>query len=413
MNNKFLQRALPNNILTVSRSLKEDLEALKFRDMSGKSIPSAGSGGLTVAIASVTTSNVTGVEDTHHILNLSGLTANRDFNLPTPSAAGVRCKVSISTGNNSYSLIVKANGTEIERLFITNESVEYTATGTGAGDWQLSQDNTISCLAVMERSTAQTITSGTTQKVQLNSAPINVGGLADVVTNFRATIRRNGNYDIGIYAMLFNIDDAERVLISLRINGVEVDVGVSFSPAENKNLTAQMVKKYALTAGQTVEMYIFHDEGGNLDTNTTYKPQMWVEEISGAAGAGSSGSVVSPAATEIEVNLGSTWIWRGRFTITDAAISASKKVLVWLAPGPYTGKGTQADEMEFTPIEITGVVAGLGSAVVTWETKPIYAQVPVVANGARNTNSRFDPQYTPTRINRVRGNVKFYYQILN
>lgn len=412
MADKFLQRAVPDNVLLVTRKLTEDVNLLKYREKaSGASVSGdGGSGGLSVSTATVS-SDVTGVEDTHHILNLTSMTANQNFNFPTPSYVGARCKVSISAGNNTYALILKVNGTETTRLFITNETIEYTAYGTGAADWQLSQNNTIACLAVLERTTAQAIASGVfTEKVQFNSAVANIGGMADIVTNFEAKIRRNGFYDIGAYAAINNIDDTEVLQVHIYIDGVIADFGGDLSPAVNKFLTSQVVKKYYLTAGQTVRMYIYHNEGASQNTDTTYKPQLWVEEVAGTAGV--SGGA-APTATLVEVNLGSAWVWRGRFTITDAAITAAKKVLVWLAPGPYTGKGTRTDEMELTPIEIIGVVPGSGSAVVTWETKLLYANTPIIANGGRVTNTDMDREYYPKRINKVRGNVKFYYQILS
>lgn len=141
--------------------------------------------------------------------------------------------------------------------------------------------------------------------------------------------------------------------------------------------------------------------------------------IQGIPGGGGGGG----SATTIEVNLSAIATWRGRFTITDASITATSKVLVWQAPGPYTGKGTRADEAELQPVNVIMTTSATGSAQVTWETPPIYTRYmePIsqfLQTGATNIVSNpKDPQsYSrgyAKRIGKVRGNVKFSYMILS
>jgi hypothetical protein len=97
----------------------------------------------------------------------------------------------------------------------------------------------------------------------------------------------------------------------------------------------------------------------------------------GAAGAGGT-------ATTVEKNLSATAVNQGNFTITDAAIQATDKVLVTQAPGPYTSKGTLADESTMDQIVCVAVPAA-GSAKVYWT---------AVSRG----------------VGFVRGNFKFTYQ---
>jgi len=124
------------------------------------------------------------------------------------------------------------------------------------------------------------------------------------------------------------------------------------------------------------------------------------------------------SATTIEQNLGSTPVLRGSFTITDAAIGASSKVLAWQAPGPYTGKGTRADEAEMQPVRVIAVTPAAGSAVVYWRSAEGFT--------GNNHGSRFlarpvtgvlvgqdSGTWRPSKvIGRVRGNVKFSYMVL-
>jgi hypothetical protein len=114
--------------------------------------------------------------------------------------------------------------------------------------------------------------------------------------------------------------------------------------------------------------------------------------------------------TLVEVDLGTNWIWDGKFTITDAAITATTIVQVWQAPGPYTGKGTSTDQATVEPINILAVIPGTGSAVVHWETPPIVTETPLLTRGTGATAMR-DRQDVARRLNKVRGNVKFYYTI--
>jgi len=131
-----------------------------------------------------------------------------------------------------------------------------------------------------------------------------------------------------------------------------------------------------------------------------------------------------PAATTVEVNLGAApeAVWRGKFTITDGSITSSSKVFVWQAPGPYTGKGTRADEAELAPIKIDATEPATGSCVVKWRSvqalRPNYTQ--------RVLADAFDPatlgpgmrrlavpasQDGVAVVGKVRGNVKFSYLV--
>jgi len=268
-----------------------DTTSSRWRLVGGGSSSSSG-GGLTVSIASVTTSNVTGVEDTHHILDVSGMTANRDFNLPTPSAAGKRVRVTLSTGDATYALIVKVNSVEVMRLFITNETLEFVSTGTGAGNWQLSDDGSIACMGIMERQTAQSINSGADTKIQTATIITNIGDVCDNATNYRVTVRRAGIYTLKAYTALAGaIDDQEGITAQIWINGVVnryVQTFVSAAAADRQG-TAEVVFEKSLAVGDYVELYVFHNEGAAVNTNTTTYPQLSVVELGKRGGSGTSG----------------------------------------------------------------------------------------------------------------------------
>lgn len=85
----------------------------------------------------------------------------------------------------------------------------------------------------------------------------------------------------------------------------------------------------------------------------------------------------------VEKNLGSTPTSSGSFTITGSNFLAGRPILIKQAAGPYTGKGTLADEAEMDSIAATGYVVDSTHVKVFWGSNP--------------------------RGNRVRDNVKFNY----
>jgi hypothetical protein len=128
------------------------------------------------------------------------------------------------------------------------------------------------------------------------------------------------------------------------------------------------------------------------------------------------------SATTIEQNLGATPIFSGKFTITDAAISGTSKILAWQAPGPYTGKGTRADEVELSPIQVLAVEPGAGQATLYWQTPPIIGGIQLSLTGGdfgkANTSVGIAGQLSENDIvinrrrNLVKGNIKFNYMVL-
>ncbi len=153
-----------------------------------------------------------------------------------------------------------------------------------------------------------------------------------------------------------------------------------------------------------------------LDAEEPNEPLMIPGPIGPQGPAGGGGG----SATTVEVNLGATANWQGKFTITDAAITAIKKVLISQAPGPYTGKGTLADEAEMDPIWCVAS-PGAGSAVVYWRTMAGITMQPQQVRGLQpvtgvntqhgNRNQSIS-RFAPVVLGRVKGNVKFTYMVM-
>jgi hypothetical protein len=164
--------------------------------------------GLNQIKAAVTGSNVTGVVGTLHILDLSGLTADRDFVLPAACAVGDRIGVMVEVGDADYELLLKPDGVdtinggsagaEWSRVFITGEVVIFRCV-TANSAWIVEYDGRIPCQMSFDLSTNE---SGT-KNAGTYYAPTSVNGVWTVVKNIgncgdsatsRFNVRRDGSY---------------------------------------------------------------------------------------------------------------------------------------------------------------------------------------------------------------------------
>lgn len=158
--------------------------------------------------ASPTVAGVTGVVGTLHLLDISGLTASRNFTLPATAAVGDRVGVYLTTGDASFELILigdtgdTINGgsaaTEWSRLFITNECVIFRCI-TANSAWIVEYDGRIPQAGLLRLSTSPTNTESAATFVYATAtsgawtADVNVGSCCDVATD-KITARRAGNY---------------------------------------------------------------------------------------------------------------------------------------------------------------------------------------------------------------------------
>lgn len=135
----------------------------------------------------------------------------------------------------------------------------------------------------------------------------------------------------------------------------------------------------------------------------------------GPAGGGGGGS-----ATIVEVDLGSTPKSEGKFTVTDTTITTTSKISIWQSYGPYTGKGTLADEAAMDRIHCVAVPAA-GSAIVYWRSDVGHAFTPIVMGREvrQFVNDIIDPVnqnayglgLRAVILGKVKGNFKFAYSV--
>ncbi len=171
----------------------------------------AGGSSLTYSAQTITTGNPTVAVNQIHYLDVSGMTADRDFILPATAAVGdvVICILSTDAPGpgTPYELTLKnAAGDTIDgtdhsstpwsKLFIKAETVVFRCTVANTA-WLVEVDGRIKCLAHLVRSTAQTTFSGSGawDQFELNSAVLDNGKCADVTTAWQWKARRTGSVE--------------------------------------------------------------------------------------------------------------------------------------------------------------------------------------------------------------------------
>lgn len=238
---------------------------------------------LSISSASVTTGNVTGIEGTLHILDVSGMTANRDFNLPTPSAAGVRCGVRLSVGDATYALLIKINSVEWSRIFITGEIVIFVATGTGAADWAIETDGRIPSSAMIKNTSGgQTINNGTSTVVTLDEVHFDNASLANTASNL-INARRTNKYLVFGYARYDGTSAAiPRCNAYIRENVGGGVLSLSEFYAGSSTYPAIPISAFvALSAGDQIRLEVYQNSGASqsLLTSSTDFPYVAFVEV--------------------------------------------------------------------------------------------------------------------------------------
>lgn len=254
--------------------LSYDTSAGTVKKVKGENV---GGVGLTNSVASVTTSNVTGVVGTRHILNVSGLTANRNFVVPA-GADGDQIELVISTGDDTYHLIVigdtgiTINGgsaaTEWDRTQAKNDHVLLVATSTT--NWQtVGYFESREMLPSFEanQTTAHAVANITNTAVICNNETKDTGGYYDT-SNGKFTPLVAGTYLFHGTAAINNIADGKEVWVGFRKNGTIVRwIGIANASFANADPGAGGAQCFYLDGvDDYAELIIWHNHGSSLNT---------------------------------------------------------------------------------------------------------------------------------------------------
>ena len=232
-----------------------------------------GWGRLPSSSQSPTTSNPTVTINSQHFINLSGLTANRNFVLPA-GAVGDVITISITEGDADYAMLligasgISINGgsaaTEWSRLFITGESVTFVANSTT--NWQVLEDGRIPSVVRMYYSGAAiSIPNGVDTQAVLNIKPYDNASMGNTST-YNVTIRRTNKYILtGGYG--YNT-------VGVNVARINTWIGTAtFFPTANEvsALSTSLpliscVTTVSLNVNAVVGLWTFQLSGGSLNT---------------------------------------------------------------------------------------------------------------------------------------------------
>jgi hypothetical protein len=257
-------------------------------------ITASGGDALTNENISPTTANPTVTVNKRYFATIAGLTANRDFVLPTP-AVGNQIELSIVDGDDTYALIIKGasgvtiNGgsaaTEWSRLFIKGEVVRFVANTTS--NWQVVTDGRIPSLCRLGRASVQTFTTGTITNVAINSVTFDNGSLAK--TSYSTTLfgtadaivpRRTNKYIVTAGFRLTTLTAASNRVAAWFVddNNViwqfcELTAGNASAPGLALVTTAE------LTAGVALILRAAQYSGADQNTSSVPYPHLAITEV--------------------------------------------------------------------------------------------------------------------------------------
>lgn len=279
----------PDDFTNVSTGLYKDntagdISAGDLRDLVDSSM-------LITTTSTVTTADVTGVAGNHYELDVSGLTADRNFTLPASAVVGSMISLQLTTAAAAgFELIIKGaatvsiNGgtaaTEWSRLFTNGEAVVFRA--RTATNWAVVIDKRIPCSAVLTLSTAANDT-GTGSWIIPTSAATTAGvwtedrdiGACMDHTIGKFTCRRAGTYQsLGRGFPTTNLGDGANWGVMIHRNNTTTVAIVKVSPGSAHREQLTYGGLYAMAQDDYVELKWFQSEASKgISVDSTFTVQ--------------------------------------------------------------------------------------------------------------------------------------------
>jgi len=240
---------------------------------------SGATGALSYNATTVTTGNVTASSGNFYDCTVAGMTADRDFNLPTPLAAGEKIALRVLDGDATYELIIKANSTEITRLFIAGEYLSFMSYGTGAGDWKIEVDGRIPVKTKITNTQAQAISNNSTTVVTLDELVYDNANCANTANN-RIDVRRTNKYIITGFFRLNNITAAtSRFAVWVLDDSSVVHQLLEQSPASGSYPASAPAVTQELVAGDWIKLYTYQSTGASQNSSTDTPTHLEITEV--------------------------------------------------------------------------------------------------------------------------------------
>ena len=239
-----------------------------------------------LAHAVVNTTPVTLDQDDNVVL-VDDAGADRTINLPPASSNSGKVYYIKKTNSSENEITIDGNSTEtIDGALTVVLYVQYDAIRIlcDGANWHIIADERIPHRCLLERNTAQSISNNTVTDINFNNELIDVGGIGDPTTNFRIDIKRAGDYLITGFVALPSIDDQDNIVTRIKINGANrlfLRTSLSDDATGNRDVTGNPSGVFNLSAGDFVEISVWHNEGSAIDTRTltSLKCSLSVQEI--------------------------------------------------------------------------------------------------------------------------------------
>lgn len=128
--------------------------------------------------------------------------------------------------------------------------------------------------------TAQTITSGSWQKVQLNSEVYDIGGDYDPATNYRFVAPVSGYYMITGGVRMDDIGADKTMTCGIYVNNALAIPGQPALCLASGTFFSIVSSLYYVVSGQNVELWVYHDAGTDKTVVANYSSHMSVHLLS-------------------------------------------------------------------------------------------------------------------------------------
>jgi hypothetical protein len=222
----------------------------------------ASAGGSSLTYTAISDANVTMAVNTTYFGSTAGFGATRTYTTPGTCAVGDVIEIAVTTGDDTYDLIVAAAGgdsisghsTGSLRLFITGEYIKLRCVVANT-TWIVDHDGRIPCKAQMKNAAAQSVNTATTAKITTGTEVYDVG---DIAASSTFTVRRDGHYRVGANLIWENVTYGIQISYLYKNGSNIVELTRRHADAWSHNAGTTLL---SLSDGDYIDLYGYHSYG--------------------------------------------------------------------------------------------------------------------------------------------------------
>lgn len=204
-----------------------------------------------------------------HYGSIAAYTANRTFTLPSSAATGDRVGVALTTGDDTYSLLIKSatgdliNGvdcstTEFTRLIQAGETLVFRCIDGSTVDWVVEVDHRVALRCSMCKTTNTSVNTSTATKIAMDQSLLdNAGGQCNT-SSTRIDVRRAGSF---VISPRVTADAADLPGAQARVHKNGSFLFNQAGYCHSYSAVGPGLGIYTLAAGDYLELYGYHSEG--------------------------------------------------------------------------------------------------------------------------------------------------------